>query len=485
MAGERVLLIEDSLVYRDLTINHILKPNGYGVLVATDGEMGVEMALREAPDLILLDLHMPKLNGLEVLMRLHENGCNIPVILTTLHGSEQLAVEVFRLGVKDYVIKPFSPEELLDAMERSLREVRLQREKESLTQQLIAINQELDAKIQLLDNLLKNTQNSIILVSDDESQHILLANRTACDTFNLDGEIIDQPLVNVSNDELLINAFRHSGTSNDATDIEIPLVDGRILNAHITHIPSVGLVAVMHDISYLKELDRMKSEFVSTVSHDLRSPITSIKGYASLVSMAGPLNEQQKEFIDRIQGNADTTAELIADLLDLGRIETESRAEIDLCDMCAIINKSLETLRDHARLKHQTIEQDLPTDIPRVLGSKIRLTQAMGNLISNAIKYTHDEGKISISAKQDDGYVLIQVKDNGIGIPVSDLPFIFDKFFRVKNEDTDGIPGSGLGLSLVKSIIEKHQGRIWVESQRGAGSTFTVLLPAATQLTNQ
>ncbi len=484
MAGERVLLIEDSLVYRDLTVNHILKPNGYEILVATDGEMGVDKALHEAPDLILLDLHMPKLNGLEVLKRLHEYGCNIPVILTTLHGSEQLAVEVFRLGVKDYVIKPFSPEELLDAMERSLREVRLQREKESLTQQLIAVNAELDSKIQLLDTVLINTENSIILVSEDKSQRILLANRAACRAFNLDGEIINQPLSDVTNDELLINAFHHSGDSQDATDIEIPLADGRILNAHITHILSVGLVAVMQDISYLKELDRMKSEFVSTVSHDLRSPLTTIKGYASLVSMAGSLNDQQKEFVDRIQQSADTIAELIADLLDLGRIETEARAEVDFCDLIVIVNKSLETLRDHAKLKRQTIEQKLPASLPKILGSQVRLTQALGNLISNAIKYTPEEGKITISAIEDDGYVFVQVKDNGIGIPAADLPYVFDKFYRVKNEDTDGIPGSGLGLSLVKSIIEKHQGRIWVESQRGVGSTFMVLLPAATQVTN-
>jgi len=369
-------------------------------------------------------------------------------------------------------------------MERSLREVRLQREKESLTQQLIAVNAELDSKIQLLDTVLINTENSIILVSEDKSQRILLANRAACRAFNLDGEIINQPLSDVTNDELLINAFQHSGDSQDATDIEIPLADGRILNAHITHILGVGLVAVMQDISYLKELDRMKSEFVSTVSHDLRSPLTTIKGYASLVSMAGSLNDQQKEFVDRIQQSADTIAELIADLLDLGRIETEARAEVDFCDLSAIVNKSLETLRDHAKLKRQTIEQKIPANLPKILGSQVRLTQALGNLISNAIKYTPEEGKITISAIEDDGYVFVQVKDTGIGIPAADLPYIFDKFYRVKNEDTDGIPGSGLGLSLVKSIIEKHQGRIWVESQRGMGSTFMVLLPAATQVTN-
>ena len=140
MAGERVLVMDDSLVYRDLLVNHVLEPNGYVPLIAVDGEMGLQMALREAPDLVIMDMQMPKMTGIQVLEALHEAGSQIPVIMMTLHGSEDLAVRAFRLGLKDYVIKPFDVEEMLISIDQALAEVRLRRERDALTQELMQVN---------------------------------------------------------------------------------------------------------------------------------------------------------------------------------------------------------------------------------------------------------------------------------------------------------------------------------------------------------
>lgn len=465
MAGERVLVVDDSLVYRDLLVNHVLTPNGYEPLTAKDGEAGLHTAQQKVPDLIIMDMQMPGMTGIQVLEALHEAGNEIPVIMMTLHGSEDLAVRAFRLGVKDYVIKPFDMEEMLVAMDKALTEVRLRRERDALTRTLEAV--------------LTNTKEGILLVEDGEAESVVLANHAVREAFNMD-DVMGQPLAEALHDEILADVFQRAKDSAETAHAEIPLPDERTLNANVTPIPGVGRVAVMQDITYLKELDRMKSEFVSTVSHDLRSPLTSVKGFADLLPVVGSLNEQQTYFLGKIQSGVDTVTGMIGDLLDLGRIEAKARMDMELCDIESIIEKSLEGQKNHAELKKQTLEVEIAPNLPAVLGNPLRLGQTVSNLVSNAIKYTPEGGHISVIATRKDGQLIVKIKDDGIGISQEDLPHVFDKFYRVDRPETEGIVGSGLGLSIVKTIIEKHRGRIWVESKVGKGTTFAVILPAAT-----
>ncbi|HET91319.1 MAG TPA: hybrid sensor histidine kinase/response regulator [Chloroflexi bacterium] len=472
MAGERVLVVDDSLVYRDLLVNHVLTPNGYEPLTANDGESGLRIALREGPDLIIMDMQMPGMTGLQVLEALHQAGSEIPVIMMTLHGSEDLAVRAFRLGVKDYVIKPFDIEEMLIAMDRALTEVRLRRERDALTRTLEAERRQLEA-------VLTNTKEGILLVDDSDEDRIILANHAVCEAFNLESDGANRPLMEVVQDEVLIDVFQQAKAKAEIAHAELPLPDDRTFNANITPIQGVGRVAVMQDITYLKELDRMKSEFVSTVSHDLRSPLTSVKGFADLLPQVGQLNEQQAYFLEKIRSGVDTVTEMISDLLDLGRIEAEVRMDLEECDLGVIIEKVIAGQRNHAELKKQYLRMQIGPDLPSVLGNPVRLGQALSNLVSNAIKYTAEKGRISVIASREDGQAVIKIEDNGMGIPQQDLPHIFDKFYRVDRPETEGIIGSGLGLSIVKTIIEKHRGRIWVDSKMGVGTAFTIVLPSA------
>ncbi len=153
MAEERVLVVDDGADMRDFVINYVLRPNGFDYLEARDGLEGFDLILVEAPDLILLDLQMPRLDGIGLLNKMHTEGINIPVILMTFYGSEEIAIEVFRLGVRDYVIKPFTEEELLEAIERALSEVRLRRERDSLTEQLVDINRDMQRYVHSLQSL--------------------------------------------------------------------------------------------------------------------------------------------------------------------------------------------------------------------------------------------------------------------------------------------------------------------------------------------
>lgn len=480
MAGERVLVVDDSLVYRDLLVNHVLTPNDYAPLTAKDGDEGYRLALDEEPDLIIMDMQMPGMTGIQVLEALHDAGSEIPVIMMTLHGSEDLAVRAFRLGVKDYVIKPFDIEEMLMVMDRALTEVRLRRERDALTQELIEVNRTLEAERRQLEAVLTSTTDGVLVVEDSPEDRIILANDTARRDFHIQGRVVGEPLEKVLDDEILTDVIQRAKDTGETAHAEVPLSDDdRTLNVNVTPIPGVGRVAVMQDISYLKELDRMKSEFVSTVSHDLRSPLTSIKGFANLMPSVGELNEQQIYFLDKIQSGVETVTTMIGDLLDLGRIEAEVRMEMQTCEINGLIKKVVEGQENHAELKRQALEVDIPPSPIKVHGNPLRLGQALSNLVSNAIKYTPEEGRITVSVSQENGQIIVTVKDDGIGIAPEDLTHIFDKFYRVDSPETEGIIGSGLGLSIVKTIVEKHGGRIWVESQLGEGSTFIVMLPPA------
>jgi two-component system NtrC family sensor kinase len=237
----------------------------------------------------------------------------------------------------------------------------------------------------------------------------------------------------------------------------------------------------MQDITYFKELDRMKSDFVSTVSHDLRAPLTSVKAYAQMLETAGDLNDKQIAFMNRIVKATDHIAALVNDLLDLSRIEAGIDLELSVLDLDRLAAEVVAEFQEAAGGKRQQLIYHSPGQPIQVSGNALRLKQVLSNLVGNALKYTPEGGRILAMTQPSDSKVLLKVEDNGLGIPPADLPFVFDKFYRVKNDDRAEIQGTGLGLAICKSIIEKYGGSVWAESQYQQGSTFTFTLPLASK----
>ena len=329
-----------------------------------------------------------------------------------------------------------------------------------------------------LETILTGIEDCVIVVDND--RRLILMNRKARTAL----EVPDINLVGkrardtIQHQELL--DFLRSANMSSPSRTEISLKDGRVMNAQITPIPEIGLVVTMQDITYLKELDRIKTEFVITISHDLRSPLTAILGYVELIERIGQVTPQQKEFIHRVQLSVHSITALINDLLDLGRIEAGFDTQKEIVHLSTIISYAIEGLRNRASSKSQDLAVDLPDSLQPVLGNPVRLRQMVTHLLVNAINFSGEGAKISLSGQAEAGQVILQIKDSGPGIPPADLPFIFDKFYRASNTPSD-ISGSGLGLAIVKSIIDDHQGRIWVESIFGQGTTFTIVLPIANQ----
>ncbi len=321
-----------------------------------------------------------------------------------------------------------------------------------------------------LEAVLRETAEAVVVL--DTEQRILLCNAAAQEALGLPEDVTGQYAGDVLTNASLRELLHAVAEVPQSMRAEVTVRDGRTFNAQLSPVEGVGYVLMMQDITHLKELDRIKSEFVATVSHDLRTPLTTILGYVSLLDRVGPLNEQQREFVRKIKGGVEDITALISDLLDLGRIEAGYGLEMRPIHLEEVIDEAVEALRPAAEAKHQDLRWER-RELPAVNGDPRRLRQVMENLISNAIKYTHEGGWIAVEAMEEDGHVVVRVADNGIGIPLEDQPYIFERFYRVESEATQDIKGTGLGLTIVKSVVEKHGGRIWVESRPGAGSRWS------------
>jgi two-component system NtrC family sensor kinase len=332
-----------------------------------------------------------------------------------------------------------------------------------------------DSERNKFQTLLTNIQDGVIVL--DEDGRLVLINRSAQEAFLMnDADVIDRYVNEVITNEDFLGLLGEEGDSSPQRG-EISLGDGRVMSVQVTPIAGVGQAVIMQDISYLKELDRIKSDFVSMVSHDLRSPLTAILGYMELIGRVGPLNPQQREFIQRMQISVENITSLINDLLDLGRIEAGFDARKEILPLSAILRYTIESLQVRAEQKKLTLELDIQEGLPKILGNPMHLRQMFDNLVANAIHYTPHGGEIKVMVRSEGDQIIIRISDTGLGIPPADQPYIFDKFYRASNTPPD-TPGAGLGLAIVKSIVDSHQGRIWIDSVLGKGSTFTIVLPA-------
>jgi len=236
---------------------------------------------------------------------------------------------------------------------------------------------------------------------------------------------------------------------------------------------------VLRDITHYKELDTLKSEIVATVSHDLRTPLTLLRGYSSMLSMIGELNEQQQVYVNKIVSTVEDMTHLVNNLLDLSRIESGIPLKLEELDPMIVVEKIIRQYQAHASQKNIQLTFEGPADGKRLLikADLALLQQALINLVDNAIKYTHKDGQVVVRVRAGNERLTFEVHDNGIGIAPLDLPRLFEKFYRSGRREAYEKRGSGLGLAIVKSIAERHHGRVWVDSQLGKGSTFYMELP--------
>jgi two-component system phosphate regulon sensor histidine kinase PhoR len=355
---------------------------------------------------------------------------------------------------------------------------------------------DLTIHLQILGRQKRNTEEIIYSIRDavivtDATGRILLANHAAGDLFDFDhkntklrpvSELIDnQEFVRIIKQSMQSKTrhVRHelAVAKNDVQKIYDCIIsciyDGR---DDIT-----GVVAVLHDITREKEISQMKNDFVSHVSHELKTPLASITAYAEmLVDGEAQDDAMRQEFYSTIQLQAQRLNRLIEDILNVARIESGLiKVNKEPMSMTILIRDAVQMIKSYAMEKNVTVHQQTPIVFDQICADKDMISQVLINLLSNAVKYTPAGGSIHIGTESDeaDGIVRVTVTDTGVGIPANDLPHVFDKFYRVAANNKCA-KGTGLGLNLVKQIVEKiHDGRVFVASEQGKGSTFGFELP--------
>lgn len=297
---------------------------------------------------------------------------------------------------------------------------------------------------------------------------------------DLMGKSVEEMTALAALDEETRSSLLHNFISRQHFRQEIKL-GKRVFNLDAARLDFGDWVVILNDITSLSELSRLKTQMIRMTSHDLKKPLSRVLGYGSLLldeSDSQSLNVQQRQYLQRMFHAGEEMLEIINDILDLEQLRSGS-INSKLIRVEAVVNEVIERYQPDMETKRQTLTTDFAPELPAVKGDQLLLVQALSNLIENAIKYTPDEGGITLRLLAPNSSVRIEVQDTGFGISESAQARLFEEFYRVRTRDTATISGTGLGLSLAKSIAEAHGGRIGVKSKEGSGSTFFIDIPAS------
>jgi signal transduction histidine kinase len=359
----KVLVIDDEEIAR-ISCQRVLKREGIQVAMAASGREGLEMLMRQPPDLVLVDLKMPEMDGVEVARRVRSYDPNIVTIIITGYATIESAVAVMKEGAYDYLPKPFTPDELIIVVRRGLEKRRLDQESRALREEKAA----------------------------------------------------------------------------------------------------------------------MERNFITMVTHQLRSPLGAIFQYLEVLlsDIGGELSEMQREMLERARERLEGLLQLINDWLDMSRIQAgEILHRLQPVALASCIDAAMTGLDFAAGQKGVSLTTEIGADLPTVHVDPDTFREVLSNLISNAIKYNRPEGYVRVRAAEREGWVVVDVEDSGYGIEEKEIPFVFEQFFRSKDKAVRKQEGTGLGLAIVERIVRAHGGKIEVKSEYGKGSTFSVFVNKA------
>lgn len=363
------ILLVDDIIDNLHMLTDMLENLGHNVQIALNGASALEAVATNKPDLILLDIQMPGMNGYEVCERIKENKetADIPIIFLSALSDTADIIKGFDVGGVDYVNKPFKYKEVVARVQSQLAVSQQRREIEALRE---------------------------------------------------------------------------------------------------------------HDKQQFESLAKFKNKFMAGTAHDLKNPLAAMVMYIQKLRHTPPENQQElEEIADVLKQTSDKMLGLISDILDLAQMQVGHRMSRIELSLNQIIENALQTAATFAREKDIELRSDLPDDPLKYEVNSSYFERMLDNLISNAIKYTPEQGTVHVTLASDDESVILRVADNGLGIPAADIPHIFEAFYRVKSPAHKAINGTGLGLSIVAAIVEEHDGTIELQSEEGVGTTFIITLP--------
>jgi two-component system phosphate regulon sensor histidine kinase PhoR len=475
-----VLIVDDEERIRHVC-SQMLTKEGYDVAQAENANVGLEMVAQRHFDIILLDLLMPGISGLEALEQIREMHPDTVVIVITGYATLDHAVNAMKNGAFDFVSKPFSPQDLRLVVSKAIEHIR--------TLQDIANEK---SRVRTMINHLAGG-----VMATDNCKVVALANHAFLNFVDYRGETpIGKPVTDLVKDQRILAMIDQALAMPEDQFIELGdeitvsseaggderIVEVRCVPFRDRLDRNLGTITVIHDVTALKRMDQMKSEFVAMVSHEIRGPLNSVLMQHKVIldELAGEITEKQREILTRAYQKISALVELSTELLDLAKMESGLIAvEKERLQLAPILEDQVAFHLPKAQSKSIALELTPLPELPPILANRRNMEEVLSNLITNAINYTPEGGRVTIRAEIDGLFVCMKVSDPGYGIPQEELDHIFKRFYRVKTEKTRLVIGTGLGLPIVKKIVETHNGHIQVQSEEGQGSTFTVCIPAA------
>ena len=492
--GARILVADDNADMRDY-VTRLLRER-FQVRAVSDGAQALAAALADPPDLLLSDVMMPNLDGFGLLHALRHDPRTraVPVLMLSARAGEEARSEGLEAGADDYLVKPFSARELLARVSTHLQIARLRKTAERERTRLNDIFTQAPAAV-------------AVLIGPELRFEV--ANPAYCELVgkvDLVGRALREVFPELAQHEstLMLERVLNTGESVRIRELNISLlrrgslrdlyfdVIAQPLQGNATH--ADGLVVIANEITEqvlarrrvealratAEEASRAKDEFLSTLSHELRTPLNAIIGWSTLLRKGNLPPERVARALETVERNAFVQARLIEDMLDLSRIERGKLVlSVGPLEMVRVVEAAIEAVRPAADAKGVRIQPVLDSHAT-IVGDADRLQQVVWNLLSNAIKFTPKGGRVLIGLRREHSYVEVTVADNGEGIQADFLPYVFERFRQADPSFTRRTGGLGLGLAIVRSLVELHGGTVAAQSDgAGMGATFVVQLPTA------
>ncbi|KPA12112.1 two component system sensor histidine kinase [Candidatus Magnetomorum sp. HK-1] len=486
-----VLIIDDEQSIRE-GCARILSRIGCDISTASRGEDGLEI-LKNTNDIsiVLLDLKMPGIDGMEVLSRIRKSHKDIMVIIMTGFATVETAIQAMKQGAYDFIPKPFEPDHVRLVVNRAREKIKLTWQTEKLTQERQRTLLDLGTEKSRLTSIIEALPNGV-MVTNSQGQVVLL-NPALKRQLSLPDTLKSGMPIEALIDDVGFQEFVHKVNEisqenpDEISTYELKLPDQKFFMARGRPVlgdenECLGVVIILVNITVMKVLDQLKSEFVAKVSHELRSPLSTIhEQLAVVLNELGQENasDKQEYLLSRAKEKTQGLISLIGDLLDLSRIEagaaTQDPRPIQIEDLLASI---VDFLGARTKRKKQKLSlEKLSEKIPPFTADPLSLESIFGNLITNAINYTPEDGTITVRIEHVDNNICVAIQDTGFGIDPKYHDKIFDRFYRVKDANTRYITGTGLGLPIVKGLVDTLGGKLILESVVGEGTTFHVVLP--------
>ncbi|NMC69998.1 MAG: response regulator [Myxococcales bacterium] len=485
-APVRILVADDEPGMRE-GCRKILVAEGYAVETAADGVEALEVFERHGDiSVVLVDLKMPRLGGMELIEAVRQRDPDVVLLVITAYAAINTAVEATKRGAFGYIPKPFLPDELLlrvrNGLEMRALTIEARRLREERERRLLEVAAERTQSRTIIDCM----TDGVLVVNRD--RQIVLRNAAAR---RLMPEIAGIPLpaeletIESAEVRAIIDETLAARTEPQIAIREIPLGSGTyMVNASPvlgSSGESYGAVAVLRDITALTKLAAAKSMFVSMVAHEVKSPLAAIESYLNLLlsGTGGHDPERDRRMLERCMVRAKTLRTMVSELISLVAVETgKFSLKRSPLDVGAVVAEVVDAYKDRAAEKNiQLTLATLGSAQTKVLADREAIRSVFNNLVDNALKYTPAGGQVRVAVSLEQLSVCVSVRDTGIGMSPEERSRVFDDFYRAKNEFTANVPGTGLGLSLVKKFVELHQGTVTVQSEPGQGSEFTVRLP--------